>query len=418
MLTLTSQNELWRIRVGAVLSALLLAASTAVAQGVREPKVSVAASHGIYINSHGNRWAWGNNLYGQYGGGDAQIPPSSRTPVPVPGRKDIVDVAVGEKYSLFLLADGTALATGINSRGQLGIGRIDILPGTRETPAPVSVPTPIAGLAGVKQLAAGRLFAVALLEDGTVMAWGDPEGEKLGAGERGLFINRSYMVPTPRPVQGLSGVKQIAVGSDFAFALLNNGTVMGWGRAFRGELGEAVTVKTGVPVPIRGLERVKQIAASNHNGLALLEDGTVRTWGSRACGIVLQPQAVDPNGGFSATPVAVPGLRNVRSLVASSEASHVMAILSDGTVRTWGWNGYYNQGLGHNVEYPMRLGQPKITGVVAGAVGYSTTFFVLRDGSLLVSGPFLPLVEKENPFLPLPEKMYKVPTVIVKAPAR
>jgi hypothetical protein len=76
-----------------------------------------------------------------------------------------------------------------------------------------------------------------------------------------------------------------------------------------------------------------------------------------------------------------------------------------GTVRA---DGYYNQGLGHNVEYVMQLGQPKITGVVAGAVRYSTTFFVLRDGSLLASGPFLPS----------PEKMYKVPTVIVKAPGR
>ena len=406
MLTLTSQNELWRIRVGAVLSALLLTASTAVAQGVREPKVSVAPTHGVYINSHGNRWAWGENQYGQYGGGDAQIPPSSRTPVPVPGRKEIVDVAVGWGYSLFLLADGTALATGDNGRGQLGIGRIDVLPGTRETPAPVSVPTPIAGLAGVKQLAAGRLFAVALLEDGTVMAWGDRWDGKLGDGETGPFSDRQTNIPTPRPVRGLSGVKQIAVGSDFAFALLNNGTVMGWGRAVRGRLGEAVTVKTGVPVPIRGLERVKQIAAARENGLALLEDGTVRTWGTRATAIVLQPQGFSRDG-FSATPVAVPGLRNVRSLVAGPEASHVMAILSDGTVRTWGWNGYYNQGLGHNSEYVMRLGQPKITGVVAGAVIYSTTYFVLRDGSLLASGPFLPS-----------EKMYKVPTVIVKAPGR
>jgi alpha-tubulin suppressor-like RCC1 family protein len=407
MLTLTSQDELRRIRIGAVLSALLLAASPAVAQGVREPKVSVAPTHGIYINSQGNRWAWGENKHGQYGSGDPQIPQSSRTPVPVPGRKEIVDVAVGWGYSLFLLADGTVLAVGDNSRGQLGIGRIDILPGTRETPAPVTVPTPIAGLAGVKQLAAARTFAVALLEDGTVMAWGDRSDGKLGDGETGPFSDGQNKIPTPRPVRGLSGVKQIAVGPDFALALLGNGTVMGWGRAFRGELGEAVTGKTGVPLPIRGLERVKQIAASRDNGLALLEDGTVRTWGSRGTAIVVQPQLSDPTAGFSATPVPVPWLRNVRSLVASLEASHVMAILSDGTVRTWGWNGYYNQGLGHNQEYVMRPGQPKLTGVVAGAVAYSTTFFVLRDGSLLVSGPFLPS-----------EKMYRLPTLIVKAPGR
>jgi|GEM_PF-4366844 len=53
------------------------------------------------------------------------------------------------------------------------------------------------------------------------------------------------------------------------------------------------------------------------------------------------------------------------------------------------------------------MGQPKITGVVAGAVAYSTSYFVLRDGTLLASGPFLPS-----------EKIYRVPTVIVKAPTR
>jgi alpha-tubulin suppressor-like RCC1 family protein len=217
------------------------------------------------------------------------------------------------------------------------------------------------------------------------------------------------MIPTPRPVRGLSGVTQTAAGLDFALALLEDGTVMGWGSALNGELGEAVTSKTGVPVPIRGLERVKQIAASSYNGLALLEDGTVRTWGARRCAIVLQPENVVTNDEFSAKPIAVPGLRDVRSLVASSGAEHVMAILSDGTVRTWGCNGFYDQGLGHNKGIMDRIGQPKITGVVAGGVSLHDTFFVLRDGSLLASGV--------GGFLPSPE-MYKVPTVIVKAPGR
>jgi len=409
VLTLTSRRELRRICIGAMLLlVLLVTASSPGAQTAHEPKVSATVSHGIYIDAHGNRWAWGNNLHGQYGGGDARIPRSSWTPVPVLGRKDIVDVAVAEKYSLFLLADGTALATGVNGHGQLGIGRIDILPGTRETPAPVSVPTPIAGLSQVKQLAAGWQFAIALLEDGTVMAWGDRWGGKLGDGEVGPFSDRKNAIPTPRPVRGLSGVKQIAAGEDFALALVNDGTVLGWGYSLNRELGEAVTSKTGVPVRLRGVERVKQIAAASHNGLALLEDGTVRTWGTKRCAIVLQPQEFDPNGGVSATALPVPGLQNVRSLVASSGAQHVMAILSDGTVRTWGCNGYYDQGLGHKEELPNRLSQPKITGVVAGAVALRTTFFVLSDGSLLASGGFLPSQEQ----------MYKVPTMLVKAPGR
>lgn len=393
-----------RCSIPRCLLAVQLAALSLTAQPARAPKVSAAVSHGVYIDSQGNRWGWGHNLFGEYGGGGASTPRGSWTPVPVPGRTDIVDVAVAEKYSLFLLADGTALAAGVNGHGQLGIGRMDILPGTRETRAPVAVPTPVAGLSRVKQLAAGSNFALALIEDGTVMAWGERDSGKLGDGEVGPFRDRVNDIPAPRPVRGLSGVRQIAAGRAFALALMSDGTVMGWGRALNGQLGEAVAAKSGLPVAIRGLERVKQIAAAELNGLALLEDGTVRTWGTRSCAIVLEPHAVDPNGGFSAIPVLVPGLSGVRSLVAGGDSSHVMAILNDGTVRTWGCNGYFDQGLGHKEELPNRLGQPKISGVVAGAVARMTTFFVLRDGTLLASGAIFPQQSQ----------LYKVPTVLVK----
>jgi hypothetical protein len=81
-----------------------------------------------------------------------------------------------------------------------------------------------------------------------------------------------------------------------------------------------------------------------------------------------------------------------------------MAILDDGTVRTWGCNGYFDQGLGHKEELPNRLGQPRISGVVAGGVSQMTTFFVLRDGTLPASGVILP---QQN-------QLYRVPTVLVK----
>jgi hypothetical protein len=75
-----------------------LAALSPFAQPARQPRVSAAVSHGIYIDSQGNRWGWGHNLFGEYGGGGASSPKGSWTPVAVPGRGDIVDVAVAEKY--------------------------------------------------------------------------------------------------------------------------------------------------------------------------------------------------------------------------------------------------------------------------------------------------------------------------------
>jgi alpha-tubulin suppressor-like RCC1 family protein len=75
-------------------------------------------------------------------------------------------------------------------------------------------------------------------------------------------------------------VKQISAGGYHSLALLENGTVRGWGsntsEALMGPgffLGQSVT-------PDFGGKRVIQINAGRFHSLALLEDGTVKAWGN------------------------------------------------------------------------------------------------------------------------------------------
>jgi hypothetical protein len=92
----------------------------------------------------------------------------------------------------------------------------------------------------VKQLAAGGAFACALLEDGTVWCWGADDHQQLGHLDLDADVpckwagpdaseNVGLCNPTPTAVTGLTGVTQIAVGSDFACALLGTGDVKCWG---------------------------------------------------------------------------------------------------------------------------------------------------------------------------------------------
>ena len=110
-------------------------------------------------------------------------------------------IAAGSAHSLALKDDGTVVGWGLNNCGQ------------------AAVPS---GLTGVVAMAGGRsledyegdyfdaAYSLALKQDGTVEAWGTMWGS-----------SRQSIVPP-----GLSGVVAIAAGGDHALALKQNGTVV------------------------------------------------------------------------------------------------------------------------------------------------------------------------------------------------
>ena len=166
------------------------------------------------------------------------------------------------------------LAWGENVRGELGDGA------TERSDVPVAV----SGLSGVTAVSAGADFSLALLSDGTVMAWGENGFGQLGNATAG---EDSYI---PVPVNGLGEVTQVAAGGNHALALLRNGTVVAWGYNAFGQLGDGKTGYEGsshVPVPVSGLERShgrccriqRQLCAvTQWRGRGL---GLQRIWGTR-----------------------------------------------------------------------------------------------------------------------------------------
>ena len=213
-------------------------------------------------------------------------------------------------HNLALMANGTVEAWGNNEHGQLGDGNIS----NSATPVPVS------GLSGVTAIAAGGGQSLALLANGTVMSWGENAFGMLGDGKSGKKYAYSDV---PVAVQGVSGAIAVAAGGEDSLALLANGTVMAWGNNNEGELGSAPSVGSAVPAAVAGLGEVTAISAGtgeaggdkDHN-LALLQDGTVRAWGSGAEG-----DLGDGSKANSSTPVPVTGLSGVSGVSAGSEGS-------------------------------------------------------------------------------------------------
>jgi alpha-tubulin suppressor-like RCC1 family protein len=307
--------------------------------------------------------AWGENDHGQLGGGYKSA--FSALPVPVLGLRGIKSVAATYFTSYALLSDGTVRSWGGGGFGQLGAG-------VREEASPK--PVTVTGLTGVTAIAAGGAHAMALLSDGTVATWG---GNSFGELGNGTTLNGAEGLGSVVPiiVPNLSGVVAIAAGGGDDVALLRNGTVVAWGENKQGQLGDGTTQEKDVPTPVRGLAGVKAVAVGGINSLgghvlALLNDGTVRSIGGNDGGQL-------GNGGTanSSSPVIVRGLTGVTAV--SAAVSHSMARLENGTVVSWGNNAYGELGVGPGPEIcgnvpvpcsrvPVRVGVTNVTTIAAG----------------------------------------------------
>ena len=93
------------------------------------------------------------------------------------------------------------------------------------------------------------------------------------------------------PVSELSEVTAVAAGKDHSLAIVEGGTVMAWGRNSSGQLGNGTTTGSALPVAVGGLSEVTAIAAGTDHSLALRADGTV-AWRAAHSDVVTEAQLV------------------------------------------------------------------------------------------------------------------------------
>ena len=202
--------------------------------------------------------AWGYNYFGQLG--DGSYGHNRTTPVEVSnlGGAELKAIAAGSSHSLALKADGTVLAWGDNTSGQLGDGTND----KSTIPVQVEDPNDLSGfLSGVNAIAVGWSHSLALKDDGTVWAWGENRSGQLG---NGSTTNSN----TPVQVSDLDGVKAVAAGWGHSLALKDDGTVWAWGDNQLGQLSDGTNANSSTPVQVSNLDGVQAIAAGSDHSLA------------------------------------------------------------------------------------------------------------------------------------------------------
>jgi alpha-tubulin suppressor-like RCC1 family protein len=255
-------------------------------------------------------------------------------------------LSAGLDYAVAILEDGRVAAWGLNAYGNC------------EAPSDIY---------DARAVVAGTCTSFILQENGEVFAFGsDVWGQCTGASQQnnlsavaaggwhalglkkdGAVVawgnNEFSQCNVP---QGLNEVVRIAAGGNFSVALKKDGTVVAWGDNSRGQC--------DVPDTLSG---VVAISAGGDYCVALKEDGTVEGWGGNDFDVANPPE----------------GLADVIAISAGFD--HCLALRSNGTVEAWGSN---NQG---QAEVPEGL-----SGIVGIAAGLDVSYAITKEGSLVAWG--------------------------------
>ena len=317
--------------------------------------VQTANSNGysLALSADGTVYTWGRNEYGQLGNGvtatNSPVPVAVKTAgTPMEG-KTIVQISAKVWYALALASDGTVYSWGFNSWGQLGNGTSGT---ANNASAPVAVKTAGTPMEGktIVQVAAGATHSLALATDGTIYAWGKNEYGQLGNDSTTNSPVPVAVKTAGTPMDGKT-IIQIHAGYEHSLALASDGTVYAWGRNNSGQLGKNDATDAHIPAAVQTLgtpmagKVIVQLAAGNSQSMALASDGTVYTWGWNQYGQLGNGTTTNSRIPVAVVTTGTPLAGKTISQIAAGNA-HALAMTDDGTVYTWGWNQYGQ--LGNN----------------------------------------------------------------------
>lgn len=173
---------------------------------------------------------------------------------------NVIDVALGNGYTLFVDNDNVLWAVGRNHFGQLGDGT------TTDRITPVKI---MDGVARVFASSSGY-FSACVTTDNALYTWGDNSVSQLG---------RTNKANNTVPQQILSDIVDVALGESHGLALTSDCKLYSWGSNAFSQIGEG----TGSFVqPKLMAENVKCVDAGSHTSVVLYNSGKVSGWGRKS----------------------------------------------------------------------------------------------------------------------------------------
>lgn len=349
-------------------------------------EIASGSSHNLGLDIDGTVWAWGINYFGQLGNNTfngSSIPSKVKNTAGNGVLSNIIEIAAGKEHSLALTKDGKVWAWGANLFGQVGISDTYTL-----TPSLVKF-SDGSELTDVISISAGFTHSIALKKDGTVWAWGDNSFMQLGN-------SIQYSSAQPIQITGLPVIKAISAGDYYNLALTEDGEVWAWGDNSDKQLGALISANTYGPVQVKdisgieNLTNVSSIAASEYSSLALLNNGTVVTWGRTH-----YRSSNDSSLSLYPIPVQIAGENenDILSDIKSISASWYNNTAITNTGEVWIWGGEQFGLFGKDVKIisvPIKLknnnGIGNVSNIKSVSQGYGHFLLLKYDGSILAQG--------------------------------
>lgn len=279
----------------------------------------------------------------------------------------------GEMHSLLIDENGDVYTTGNNNKGQLCLGDTE----ARFIPHRVTFSQDSPAVAA----ALGEDFTLILLENGQVYGCGSNQKGELGLGSN---VNS---VATPNSDNGLSNIKALSSGLNFALFQANNLKVYATGsNIYMQQCKDTGGVPTANPKEVTAFtKKIKSIAAGSESSYFLFLDGTVASCGRNDEGQLGDGTFVDSDK----TDVVIPDDDKIVGL-GSGPSSQSAFFIAENTVYGTGANDRNQLGIGEagKTELPtaVNFGDSNIDIV---GVSSSGTHTVACNLNILTDAPTL-----------------------------
>jgi len=356
-------------------------------------KVITGGDHSFGITSTKRVFSWGYNAYGQLGDG---LTTNRYIPIEITSRfglligETIMDISVGDVHTFAITSYRRVFAWGNNDYCQLGDGT------NIQRASPVTISFDLAIDDMIIKIITHKLHSFAITKNGKVFSWGANYNGQLGNGNNLLTMIPTEITTNFDLSQG-EKITKIVLGKFYSLAISSSNRVFSWGYNQHGQLGDGSFEKRNLPLDITGNfnlnigETIIDLSAANNHSLAVSSTGRVFSWGFNQYGRLGDGTYQNKNTPVDITEEFDLSSNETITKVLAGE-HHSLALSSNNRIFAWGYNQFGQLGDGSQeirylpVDITLNLGLTELETIDDLVVGEQHNILTTSHGRFLVWG--------------------------------